>query len=200
MHKHNLLHIRTRLRNRQVSLLHKTVTLVMCTLTSFSSFATNERTRTPQRVIADVQRHSPAAYNDLSKIASTLILKNRGKNNQENLESAMKIDVVLNKEQEMTSRIEQHKSATAEYKTRFASSDTMQFAIATEKGMWLHSPESYAGSVLTHLGIRSPIPNETKRTYVEISLEQLLKKMTSPPSRRTRTNIHSFATQRCFQA
>ncbi|PMM56102.1 Fe(3+) dicitrate ABC transporter substrate-binding protein [Vibrio splendidus] len=231
-----------------MDLLHKAVTLVMCTLTSFGSFAANERTvtdekgmftitGTPQRVvaleysfvdalasvgvspvgvaddkdvnrilksirnqvepwtsvgmrpqpslevisqlkpdliIADVQRHSPA-YDDLSKIAPTLILKSRGENYQENLDAAMKIGVVLNKEQEMKSRIEEHKLMMAEYKTKFASSDTMQFAVATEKGMWLHGPESYAGSVLTSLGIKSPIPNETERAYLEISLEQLLK-------------------------
>ncbi|WP_434567157.1 Fe(3+) dicitrate ABC transporter substrate-binding protein [Vibrio chagasii] len=231
-----------------MGLLHKAVTLVMCTLTSFGSFAANERTvtdekgtfaisGTPQRVIAleysfvdalasvgvspvgvaddkdvnrilksirdqvepwtsvgmrpqpslevisqlkpdliiaDVQRHSPA-YDDLSKIAPTLILKSRGENYQENLEAAMKIGVVLNKEQEMKSRIEEHRLMMAEYKTKFASSDTMQFAVATEKGMWLHGPESYAGSVLTSLGINSPIPNETERAYVEVSLEQLLK-------------------------
>lgn len=51
----------------------------------------------------------------------------------------------------------------------------MQFAVATEKGMWLHGPKSYAGSVLTRLGIQSPIPNEKERAYVEVSLEQLLK-------------------------
>ena len=231
-----------------MGLLHKAVTLVMCTLTSFGSFAANERTvtdekgtftisGTPQRVIAleysfvdalasvgvspvgvaddkdvnrilksirdqvepwtsvgmrpqpslevisqlkpdliiaDVQRHSPA-YDDLSRIAPTLILKSRGENYQENLEAAMKIGVVLNKEQEMKSRIEEHRLMMAEYKTKFASSDTMQFAVATEKGMWLHGPESYAGSVLTSLGINSPIPNETERAYVEVSLEQLLK-------------------------
>lgn len=231
-----------------MGLLHKAVTLVMCTLTSFGSFAANERTvtdekgaftisGTPQRVIAleysfvdalasvgvspvgvaddkdvnrilksirdqvepwtsvgmrpqpslevisqlkpdliiaDVQRHSPA-YDDLSKIAPTLILKSRGENYQENLEAAMKIGVVLNKEQEMKSRIEEHRLMMAEYKTKFASSDTMQFAVATEKGMWLHGPESYAGSVLTSLGINSSIPNETERAYVEVSLEQLLK-------------------------
>ncbi len=231
-----------------MGLLHKAVTLVMCTLTSFGSFAANERTvtdekgtftisGTPQRVIAleysfvdalasvgvspvgvaddkdvnrilksirdqvepwtsvgmrpqpslevisqlkpdliiaDVQRHSPA-YDDLSKIAPTLILKSRGENYQENLEAAMKIGVVLNKEQEMKSRIEEHRLMMAEYKTKFASTDTMQFAVATEKGMWLHGPESYAGSVLTSLGINSPIPNETERAYVEVSLEQLLK-------------------------
>lgn len=231
-----------------MGLLHKAVTLVMCTLTSFGSFAANERTVTdekgtftisgtpkrvialeysfvdalasvgvspvgvaddkdvnrilksirdqvepwtsvgmrpqpslevisqlkPDLIIADVQRHSPA-YDDLSKIAPTLILKSRGENYQENLEAAMKIGVVLNKEQEMKSRIEEHRLMMAEYKTKFASSDTMQFAVATEKGMWLHGPESYAGSVLTSLGINSPIPNETERAYVEVSLEQLLK-------------------------
>lgn len=231
-----------------MGLIHRAIALVLCTLTSFGSFATNERsvtdergtftiTGTPQRVvaleysfvdalasvgvspvgvaddkdvnrilksirdqvapwtsvgmrpqpslevisqlkpdliIADVQRHS-SAYDALSKIAPTLLLKSRGENYEQNLDAAMKIGIVLNKEQEMKSRIEQHKRVMAEFKTKFASSDTMQFAVATEKGMWLHGPKSYAGSVLTCLGIQSPIPNEKERAYVEVSLEQLLK-------------------------
>jgi iron complex transport system substrate-binding protein len=87
----------------------------------------------------------------------------------------MKIGIVLNKEHAMKTRIQQHKTVMAEYKTQLASADTIQFAVATEKGMWLHGPKSYAGSVLTNLGIQSPIPNETHRAYVEVSLEQLLK-------------------------
>jgi iron complex transport system substrate-binding protein len=128
----------------------------------------------PDLIIADVQRHSPA-YDDLAKIAPTLLLKSRGENYQENLESAMKIGIVLNKEHAMKTRIQQHKALMAKYKTQLASADTIQFAVATEKGMWFHGPKSYAGSVLTTLGIQSPIPNETHRAYVEVSLEQLLK-------------------------
>ncbi|EEX94749.1 iron-dicitrate transporter substrate-binding subunit [Vibrio orientalis CIP 102891 = ATCC 33934] len=128
----------------------------------------------PDLIIADVQRHSPA-YDDLSKIAPTLILKSRGENYQENLEAALKIGIVLNKEAEMKQRINQHKSLMAEYKTKFSSQQTMQFAVVTQKGMWMHGPESYAGSVLTNLGIQSPMPQETKKAYVEVSLEQLLK-------------------------
>lgn len=128
----------------------------------------------PDLIIADVQRHSPA-YDDLQKIAPTLILKSRGENYQENLEAALKIGVVLNKEAEMKQRIEQHKSLMVEYKTKFSSQQTMQFAVVTQKGMWMHGPESYAGSVLTSLGIQSPMPKETEKAYVEVSLEQLLK-------------------------
>lgn len=128
----------------------------------------------PDLIIADVQRHSPA-YDDLSKIAPTLILKSRGENYQENLEAALKIGIVLNKEAEMKQRINQHKSLMAEYKTKFSSQQTMQFAVVTQKGMWMHGPESYAGSVLTNLGIQSPMPQETEKAYVEVSLEQLLK-------------------------
>ncbi|KOO14907.1 iron-dicitrate transporter substrate-binding subunit [Vibrio xuii] len=128
----------------------------------------------PDLIIADVQRHSPA-YDDLSRIAPTLILKSRGENYQENLEAALKIGIVLNKQAEMKQRISQHKSLMAEYKTKFSSQQTMQFAVVTQKGMWMHGPESYAGSVLTNLGIQSPMPQETEKAYVEVSLEQLLK-------------------------
>jgi iron complex transport system substrate-binding protein len=75
----------------------------------------------------------------------------------------------------MKTRIHQHKMVMAEYKKQLASADIIQFAVATEKGMWLHGPKSYAGSVLTNLGIKSPIPNQTNRAYIEVSLEQLLK-------------------------
>ena len=128
----------------------------------------------PDLIIADAQRHSPA-YDDLSKIAPTLLLKSRGENYEQNLDAAMKIGIALNKEQEMKTRIEQHQKVMAEYKAKIATLDTIQFAVATEKSMWLHGPESYAGSVLSRLGIKSPIPNEKEHAYIEVSLEQLLK-------------------------
>ncbi|WCE28848.1 Fe(3+) dicitrate ABC transporter substrate-binding protein [Vibrio sp. SCSIO 43137] len=128
----------------------------------------------PDLIIADIQRHSPA-YDDLSKIAPTLILKSRGENYQENLEAALKIGIVVNKESEMKQRISKHKSIMADYKAKFSSQQTMQFAVVNAKGMWMHGPESYAGSVLHSLGIKGPLPEDTEKAYIEVSLEQLLK-------------------------
>ncbi len=128
----------------------------------------------PDLIIADAERHA-AVYEDLSRIAPTLLLKSRGETYQENLEAAAIVGVVVNKEQEMQARIAQHKATMAAYKQRFTNKDTIQFAVVTEKGMWMHGPASYAGGVITELGLNSPIPDQTEKAYLPTSFEQLLK-------------------------
>lgn len=128
----------------------------------------------PDLIIADAERHS-AVYEDLKAIAPTLILKSRGETYQENLEAAQIIGVALNKEAQMKVRIAQHKSKMATYKKRFSSKDSIQFAVVTDKGMWMHGPASYAGGVISTLGLASPIPGQTEKAYIPTSFEQLLK-------------------------
>ncbi|EGA69094.1 iron-dicitrate transporter substrate-binding subunit [Vibrio sinaloensis DSM 21326] len=128
----------------------------------------------PDLIIADAERHA-AVYQDLTRIAPTLLLKSRGETYQENLQAAQVVGVVVNKEQQMNARIAKHKSTMQQYKTRFASQETIQFAVVSEKGMWMHGPSSYAGGVITELGLNSPIPNQTEKAYLPTSFEQLLK-------------------------
>ncbi|MDE1463118.1 Fe(3+) dicitrate ABC transporter substrate-binding protein [Spartinivicinus sp. A2-2] len=128
----------------------------------------------PDLIIADKQRHS-AIYEDLSKIASTLLLKSRGESYQENLQSALKIGVALNKEQQMKDRINQHEAVMSKYQAKFLQQDKVQFAVVTDKGMWMHGPLSYAGGVIDALGLSSPISQQINKPYIETSLEQLLK-------------------------
>ncbi|UUM31977.1 Fe(3+) dicitrate ABC transporter substrate-binding protein [Vibrio japonicus] len=128
----------------------------------------------PDLIIADAERHT-AVYQDLSRIAPTLLLKSRGETYAENLESAALVGIAVNKEQEMQARIAKHKAVMAEYKTHFSNQDTIQFAVITDKGMWMHGPASYAGGVITQLGLNSPIPEQTEKAYLPTSFEQLLK-------------------------
>lgn len=128
----------------------------------------------PDLIIADAERHT-AVYQDLSRIAPTLLLKSRGETYQENLESAALVGIAVNKEQQMQARIAKHKAVMAEYKTRFSSQDTIQFAVVNDKGMWMHGPASYAGGVISQLGLNSPIPDQTEKAYLPTSFEQLLK-------------------------
>ncbi|MGF1721969.1 ABC transporter substrate-binding protein [Vibrio kyushuensis] len=128
----------------------------------------------PDLIIADAERHT-AVYEDLTRIAPTLLLKSRGETYQENLEAAAIVGIVVNKEQQMQTRIAQHKATMEAYKQRFANQETIQFAVITEKGMWMHGPASYAGGVITELGLNSPIPNQTEKAYLPTSFEQLLK-------------------------
>ncbi|WP_428794291.1 Fe(3+) dicitrate ABC transporter substrate-binding protein [Vibrio nomapromontoriensis] len=128
----------------------------------------------PDLIIADAERHA-TVYKDLSTIAPTLLLKSRGETYQENLASALKIGIAVNKQTQMAERISQHKAKMASFKKAFANTETIQFAVVTDKGMWLHGPNSYAGGVITALGLQGPtLPNHDK-AYIEVSFEQLLK-------------------------
>ncbi|MGF1752790.1 ABC transporter substrate-binding protein [Vibrio makurazakiensis] len=128
----------------------------------------------PDLIIADAERHR-TVYQDLQRIAPTLLLKSRGETYQENLGSALKIGIALDKQSEMEQRIQQHQQAMTEFKSHFSTKQTIQFAVVTDKGMWLHGPASYAGGVLTTLGIASPIAESTEKAYLPTSFELLLK-------------------------
>ncbi|MDF4798258.1 Fe(3+) dicitrate ABC transporter substrate-binding protein, partial [Vibrio parahaemolyticus] len=128
----------------------------------------------PDLIIADAERHH-AIYQDLQRIAPTLLLKSRGETYQENLESAQKIGVAIGKQAQMTQRIEQHKQTMAEFKQHFSTQETIQFGVVSDKGMWLHSPVSYAGGVLSTLGIQSPLAPSEQNAYIPTSFELLLK-------------------------
>ncbi|CAH1563058.1 Fe(3+) dicitrate ABC transporter substrate-binding protein [Vibrio rotiferianus] len=128
----------------------------------------------PDLIIADAERHR-IIYQDLQQIAPTLLLKSRGETYHENLESARKVGVALNKQAEMELRLQLHRQSMAAYKQQLSLKQTIQFAVVSDKGMWLHSPVSYAGGVLTALGIASPITQPSEQAYLPTSFELLLK-------------------------
>ncbi|MGR5231518.1 Fe(3+) dicitrate ABC transporter substrate-binding protein [Vibrio rotiferianus] len=128
----------------------------------------------PDLIIADAERHR-TIYQDLRRIAPTLLLKSRGETYQENLQSAHKVGIALNKQAEMERRLQLHRQTMAEFKQRFSLKQSIQFVVVSDKGMWLHSPISYAGGVLAALGIASPITQPTEQAYLPTSFELLLK-------------------------
>ncbi|MDV6251945.1 Fe(3+) dicitrate ABC transporter substrate-binding protein [Vibrio sp. EA2] len=128
----------------------------------------------PDLIIADAERHR-TIYQDLQRIAPTLLLKSRGETYQENLESAIKIGIAIGKQEQMMQRVEQHQQTMAKFKQVFSTQDTIQFGVVSDKGMWLHSPVSYAGGVLTTLGLNSPLEDKTQTAYLPTSFEFLLK-------------------------
>jgi len=128
----------------------------------------------PDLIIADTGRHQ-SIYQDLSRIAPTLLLKNRGVSYQENLVVMRVIARALNKTERVNARLLRHQALMQSFKVQIKSENSVQFAILTDKGMWLHSPASYAGSVLKALGLASPIVGSPKQSYLQTSFEQLLK-------------------------
>ncbi|WP_028671662.1 Fe(3+) dicitrate ABC transporter substrate-binding protein [Saccharospirillum impatiens] len=127
----------------------------------------------PDLIIADVERHA-AIYEDLQRIAPTLILKSRGETYEDNLNAVIKVAQAFDQEQTMVDRIAQHNATMDAYAARVDSNATVQFAISSEKGVWLHGPRAYAGGVIARLGLNSPIPEETEQAYLQITLERLV--------------------------
>ena len=127
----------------------------------------------PDLIIADVERHA-AVYEDLKRIAPTLILKSRGETYEDNLKAVMKVAQVFDRQDVMAERIEAHNATMDAYAAQVVSDATVQFAVSSEKGVWLHSPRAYAGGVIARLGLNSPIPEETEQAYIQTTLERLV--------------------------
>ncbi|MEL0657802.1 Fe(3+) dicitrate ABC transporter substrate-binding protein [Psychromonas arctica] len=128
----------------------------------------------PDLIIADSGRHS-SIYNGLSLIAPTLMLKSRGVTYRENLIEAQKIAAAIDKTEVVNLRLKQHYQLMSDFKDQLNTEETYQFAIISDKGMWMHSQYAYAGSVIKALGLNSSLINNSKKAYLQTSFEQLLK-------------------------
>lgn len=128
----------------------------------------------PDLIIADSYRHKISLH-DLSQIAPTILLKSRGETYQEGLESALAIGKAVGKEQEMKARLAKHRELMASYKGKFKTNGTVQFANVNERGMWMHGPLSYTGSLLSYLGLQPALPDLKQSHLMEANLEVLLK-------------------------
>lgn len=127
----------------------------------------------PDLIIADLYRHQ-VSYDDLSKIAPTMLLKSRGETYQDSLKSALLIGIAAGKEAEMRKRIERHKALISFYQQRFSESATIQFATVNERGMWMHGPLSFTGSLIEYLGLKTAIPNLQNSHQLQANLELLI--------------------------
>lgn len=127
----------------------------------------------PDLIIGDVYRHR-VSYEDLSQIAPTILLKSRGESYFDALESAQVIGQAVGKAQAMHQRITQHKVLMQAYRSRFANTATIQFATVNDRGMWMHGPLSYTGSLLDYLGLQSAIPDLKASHLMEVNVELLL--------------------------
>lgn len=131
----------------------------------------------PDLIIADDERHTVIA-DELNRIAPSVVLKSRGESYSENIQTAQLVGHIVHQDKKMSQVINTHLKKMAELKSQLATTSlanhSVQFAIISDKGMWLHGPSSYAGSLLNYLDIKSPIPEQTDEAYIATSLEQLL--------------------------
>jgi iron complex transport system substrate-binding protein len=128
----------------------------------------------PDLIIGDVYRHR-VSYEDLSKIAPTILLKSRGESYEDALASAKIIGKAVGKEQVMLARIAQHQQLMDSYRLRFKSTDTIQFTTVNERGMWMHGPLSFTGSLFHALGLKTTLTDLRDNHLIEANLETLLR-------------------------
>lgn len=132
----------------------------------------------PDLIIADKNRHS-AIYGALSEIAPTLVFDSLTGTYEVALETAATIAHALGQEAAMAQRLEQHRALMNDYKAQLGevSELSIQFFIDNGRGIYLHSPTSYNGSLLTWFGFAHEMPVTDGEGYtdaiVQTSLEQL---------------------------
>ena len=127
----------------------------------------------PDLIIADPSRHT-AVFEELKKIAPTVMFDSRHESYQENLETAQKIGDLVGKSAEMKAKINEHNDYIANIaknlgvqgkKASFGTSRADKFNIQNDNG--------YVGSFLTTLGF-APTKLNSDQAFVEINLEQLV--------------------------
>jgi ferric citrate transport system substrate-binding protein len=132
----------------------------------------------PDLIIADTGRHE-AVYAALSEIAPTIVFDSLTGTYAVAMEAAQTIANAVGKGAEMEARLAEHAVIMDDYKADLGdvSGWSAQFLIDNGEGIYLHSPISYNGSLLTWFGFQNNMPTPDGKSYeeaiVNTSLEQL---------------------------
>ena len=127
----------------------------------------------PDLIIADPSRHT-AVYEELKKIAPTVMFDSRHESYQENLETAQKIGDLVGKSSEMKAKINEHNDYIANIaKNLGVQGKKASFGTSREDKFNIQNDNGYVGSFLTTLGF-APTKLNSDQAFVEINLEQLV--------------------------
>ena len=127
----------------------------------------------PDLIIADPSRHT-AVFEELKKIAPTVMFDSRHESYQENLETAQKIGDLVGKSSEMKAKINEHNDYIANIaKNLGVQGKKASFSTSREDKFNIQNDNGYVGSFLTTLGF-APTKLNSDQSFVEINLEQLV--------------------------
>ena len=127
----------------------------------------------PDLIIADPSRHT-AVFEELKKIAPTVMFDSRHESYQENLETAQKIGDLVGKSSEMKAKINEHNDYLANIaKNLGVQGKKASFGTSREDKFNIQNDNGYVGSFLTTLGF-APTKLNSDQAFVEINLEQLV--------------------------
>ena len=127
----------------------------------------------PDLIIADPSRHT-TVFEELKKIAPTVMFDSRHESYQENLETAQKIGDLVGKSSEMKAKINEHNDYIANIaKNLGVQGKKASFGTSREDKFNIQNDNGYVGSFLTTLGF-APTKLNSDQAFVEINLEQLV--------------------------
>ena len=127
----------------------------------------------PDLIIADPSRHT-AVFEELKKIAPTVMFDSRHESYQENIETAQKIGDLVGKSAEMKAKINEHNDYIANIAKNLAvQGKKASFGTSREDKFNIQNDNGYVGSFLTTLGF-APTKLNSDQAFVEINLEQLV--------------------------
>ena len=127
----------------------------------------------PDLIIADPSRHT-AVFEELKKIAPTVMFDSRHESYQENLETAQKIGDLVGKSAEMKAKINEHNDYIANIaKNLGVQGKKASFGTSREDKFNIQNDNGYVGSFLTTLGF-APTKLNSDQAFVGINLEQLV--------------------------
>lgn len=133
----------------------------------------------PDLIIADKTRHA-AIYDTLSQIAPTIVYDSLTGDYEDMLVVADRIGEAIGKADEMNTFQATHAARMDE--ARSVVSDDIaggeaQFGVVNANGLWLHSPQSYVGSLLASFGFAPTMAASGTDSYGElyqkVTLEQV---------------------------
>ncbi len=134
----------------------------------------------PDLIIADKKRHS-AVYEMLSEIAPTIVLDSLNGDYHSSVAQMSVIGEAVGKPEEMEARIAEHKATMAAFVEQIkplAEGKSAIFGVTSAKGLWLHSPASYNGSLLAMFGFSSTMkPDGENGTFVKVSVPTTLEQL-----------------------
>ncbi|OKL36086.1 ABC transporter substrate-binding protein [Domibacillus mangrovi] len=126
----------------------------------------------PDLIIADLNHHKDI-YDQLNKIAPTIVLDDHQADYNQMLDNYLVIAKALGKEEEGKQRLEEHHQKIEEAKQKIGETTlTVLPAVTNPKGFFAHSDHSYTGSFLLNIGFDDPVKSED--SYPQLGLEQLV--------------------------
>lgn len=132
----------------------------------------------PNLIIADMKRHQ-SIYDQLSKLAPTILLDSLGESYSSDRDSLEVIAKALGKEKELKEIIKNHDMKLKEYSDKLKSvkAKKILFAVSWEEGVHIHTPIGYVPGLFKVLGLNyATFPKSFGHTKAseKVTLEHLL--------------------------